>query len=37
MDDGGVDTTVIESWQHKIVQMVKFPPLKFNLRPCGMD
>ena len=27
MEDGGVDTTVIESRQHKIGQMADFPPL----------
>jgi hypothetical protein len=26
MEDGGVDTTVIDSWQHKIGQMADFPP-----------
>ena len=27
MEDGGVDTTVIESWQHKMGQMADFLPL----------
>ena len=27
MEDGGVDSTVIESQQHKIGQMADFPPL----------
>ena len=27
MEDGGVDTTVIESWQHQLGRMVDFPPL----------
>ena len=27
MEDGGVDTTVIDSQQQKLGQMVDFPPL----------
>ena len=27
MEDGGVDTTLIESRQHKLGQMADFPPL----------
>ena len=27
MEDGGVDSNVIESWQHKMGQMADFPPL----------
>ena len=27
MEDGGVDTTVIDSRQHKMGQMADFPPL----------
>ena len=27
MEDGGVDTTVIDSWQHKVGSMANFPPL----------
>ena len=27
MEDGGVDTTVKDGWQHKIGQMADFPPL----------
>ena len=27
MEDGGVDTTFIDSWQHKMGQMADFPPL----------
>ena len=27
MEDGGVETTVKESWQHKMGQMPDFPPL----------
>ena len=27
MEDGGVVTTVIDSWQHKMGQMADFPPL----------
>jgi hypothetical protein len=27
MEDGRVDTAVIESWQHKMGQMADFPPL----------
>ena len=27
MDKGGVDTTVIDSWQHKMGQMADFPAL----------
>ena len=27
MENGGVDTTVINGWQHKIGQMADFPPL----------
>ena len=27
MEDGGLDTTVIDSWQHKMGQMADFPPL----------
>ena len=47
MEDGGVDTTIIDSRQLKMGQMADFPPLlassfflsmkylKLNLRPCG--
>jgi hypothetical protein len=27
MEDGGVDTTVVESWQHNMGGMADFPPL----------
>ena len=27
MEDGGVDTTGIDSWQHKMGRMADFPPL----------
>jgi hypothetical protein len=27
MEDGGVDTPVINSWQHKMGRMADFPPL----------
>ena len=27
MEDGGVDTTVIDRWQHKMGQMADFSPL----------
>ena len=27
MEDGGVDTTILESRQHKMGQMADFPPL----------
>jgi hypothetical protein len=27
MENGGVDTIVIKSWQHKMGQMANFPPL----------
>ena len=27
MEDGGVDTTVIGSWQHKMGKMADFPPV----------
>ena len=48
MEDEGIDTTVIESQQHKMGQMTDFPPLlacqfltyknpKLNLRPCSMN
>ena len=44
MEDGGVDNTVIDSWQHKVGGMADFPSLlassvfdimylKLNLRP----
>ena len=34
MEDGGVDTTVTESRQHKMGQMADFPPL---LASSGFD
>ena len=27
MEDGGVDTPVIDRWQHKMAKMADFPPL----------
>ena len=31
MDDGGVDRTVLDCWQHQLGQMADFPPLLFIL------